>query len=98
MTHTAMQNLNFLVFCLQIERKMAFVAAAGGGTQQIRIVSAGGKSLNTGKCRIIILRDCLTRWIWLLMTCMVSSWPKKGTFLHYKIIGAPKIFKKMGPI
>jgi hypothetical protein len=24
----------------------------------------------------IIERDCLTRWFWLLMTCMVSSWPK----------------------
>ncbi len=24
-------------------------------------------------------RDCLTSWICLLMTCMVSSRPKKGT-------------------
>ncbi len=36
--------------------KVAFVAAAGGGTQQIRIVSAGGKSLNTGKCRNYYLK------------------------------------------
>jgi hypothetical protein len=39
-------------------------------------------------------RGCLTRWIWLLMTCMVSSRPKKGTgnfFLNFW--GNPMILK-----
>jgi hypothetical protein len=34
-----------------------------------------------------LYRDCLTRWIWLLMTCMVTSRPEKigdGSILEEK--------------
>ncbi len=59
---------------------------------------------------LLFWRDCLTRWIWLLMTCMVSSRINRGRgqfffcsndfvtqivfFSRYKIIGTHKKLKK----
>ncbi len=37
-------------------------------------------------------RDCLTRWIWRLMTCMVSSRPKKMTRRVFKFLRCSNVF------
>jgi hypothetical protein len=39
-----------------------------------------------------MLRDCLTRWIWLLMTCNASSRPKKGTRPVFKLCRCSNAF------